>query len=312
MKITVTGAMGFIGGHLVPALIDREHGVTGIVEPGWSADAVSWHPFPADITSGDNLRYAFSGADVVIHLAARNHVLKETASDSLAEYRRVNVEGTRNVVRAATAAGVEYLVHVSSVKVVGEESDAVLDEGSTCTPKTPYGVSKLESERVVAEEAARGNMKAVILRLPMVYGPGNRGNLPRMIRWADRGLPFPLLQPENLRSMVYVGNVVAGILALLKGRPSGVSTYFLKDRDDCTTRFLYSTICRELGKTPRFLSVPSMLVRLGGIVSDDLRKIAGSLRVSSARIEKEIGFHPPHSLPEGLGKTVRWHMCSTH
>lgn len=270
------------------------------------------HAFTVDVTTGQGLDEALVGADAVVHLAARNHVLKDTAKDPMAVYRKVNVEGTRNVVRAASASGVKRFVHLSSVKAMGEESGEVLDEESQCSPKTPYGISKFESEEVVRTGATREGMRAAILRLPMVYGPRNKGNLPRMIRWAERGLPFPLFQPDNFRSMVYVENVVAGILAMLEKSQGGVSTYLLKDREDCTTRQLYSEICRGLGKSPRFLPVPSTMVRLGGMLSEDIRKVTGSLRVSSVKIEKEIGFIPPVPFEEGIARTVKWYRDSAH
>lgn len=306
MKVAVTGSAGFIGSHLVPALLAEGFRVASIDLPGASErERGGVERFPADVASGEGLPAAFAGADAVVHLAARNHVLKETARDPLAEYRRVNVGGTRNALRAAAGAGVRFFVHASSVKAVGEESEAILDEDAPCSPKTPYGISKRESETAVADEA-RGTGNAVVLRLPMVYGPGNRGNLPRMIRWAERGLPFPLFQPDNLRSVLFVENAVAGILAALRLRPRGVSTFFLKDREDCSTRLLYSAICRELGTPPRFLPVPAAIVRLGGMVSEDFRKVTGSLRVSSAKAEKAIGFDPPVSFQEGIARTVRW------
>lgn len=306
MKVAVTGSAGFLGSHLVPALLAEGYRVAAIDLPGaGGAQADGAERFPADIVSGEGLPAGFSGADAVVHLAARNHVLKETARDPLAEYRRVNVEGTRNVLRAASASGARFFVHMSSVKAVGEESERILDEESPCSPKTPYGESKRESELVVEEET-RGMGNAAILRLPMVYGPRNKGNLPRMIRWAERGLPFPLFHPDNLRSMAYVENVVAGILAVLRKPSRGVSTFFLKDGEDASTRLLYSAICRELGKHPRFLPVPAALVRIGGALSEDFRKVTGSLRVSAGKLEREIGFVPPVSFREGIARTVRW------
>jgi nucleoside-diphosphate-sugar epimerase len=266
--------------------------------------------FAADIVSGDGLSMGFPGAEAVVHLAARNHVLKETSQDPLAAYRRVNVEGTRNVAQAASDAGARLFVHLSSVKAMGEESDSLLDEESPCVPKTPYGISKLESEDAVRVVSERSGMTAVLLRLPMVYGPGNKGNLPRMIRWAARGYPFPLFQPDNVRSMIYVENAVAGILAVLKSAPAGAATYILKDKEDCSTKTIYSIISKELGKRPRFLRVPVAVVRFGEVFSDDFRKITGSFRVSSAKIERELGFFPPFSVQEGLARTVRWHMHS--
>ncbi len=305
MKVVVTGSAGFLGSHLVPALLAEGCRVATIDLPGTAGWPDGVEHISADIAAGEGLSAGFEGADAVVHLAARNHVLRETARDPLAEYRRINVGGTRNVLRAASGSGTTFFVHMSSVKAVGEESEGILDEDSPCSPKTPYGISKLESEAAVEEEI-RGRGDAAILRMPMVYGPRNRGNLPRMIRWAERGLPFPLFQPDNLRSVLYVENAVAGILAALRKRPRGVSTFFLKDREDCSTRLLYSAVCRELGKAPRFLPVPAAIVRLGGRISEDFRKLSGTLRVSSAKAERALGFVPPVSFEEGISRTVRW------
>jgi len=193
---------------------------------------------------------------------------------------------------------------------MGEGNGDILDETTPCLPSTPYGISKLESEEVVRAEADGAGMAVVIFRLPMVYGPGNQGNLPRMIRWADRGLPFPLVQPDNLRSMVYVGNVVAAVKAVLKGHhPDGAAprTYIIKDDADCSTRMIYSSICHAMGKAPRFLPLPSALGRVAGAISEDFRKITSSFRVSSAKIREEIGFVPPVAGEEGIARTVRWY-----
>ena len=256
-RIVVTGASGFVGSHLVPALLKRGWSVTALVEPGLGEKVEGAETVEADIASGEGLASAFKGAEAVVHLAARGHVLKERAKDPLKEYRRVNVEGTRNVLRCALEAGARLFIHLSSVKAMGEEGEGVLDEGSACSPSTPYGTSKLESEEAVRKEVMGSGMHATILRLPMVYGPGNKGNLPRMIHWADRGLPFPVVQPDNLRSMVYVENVVAGILKVIEGAGKGVSAFILKDREDYSTPEIYTAICEALGVKPRFLSIPS-------------------------------------------------------
>ena len=312
-RIVVTGASGYIGSHLVPVLLGADDEIVCILEPGAGNPFAGAQTFTADICTARGVSEALTGAKVVIHLAARNHVLRETAKDPLSEYRRVNVEGTRNVVRAARKQGVGLFVHVSSIKAMGEGTRDILDETVPCLPSTPYGISKLESEEVVREEAARAGMRAVILRLPMVYGPWNKGNLPRMIRWADRGLPFPLVQPDNLRSMVYVGNVVAAVKAVLEAHPAGGAaprTYIVKDDADCSTRMIYSSICRALGKVPRFLPLPSALGRVAGAISEDFRKVTSSFRVSSAKIREEIGFVPPFSGEEGIARTVRWYKRS--
>lgn len=310
MKIVVTGSGGFIGGRLVGSLCEVGHTVTCTDKIGMSGARGKTPVFELDVTIGEGLLRAFEGADGVVHLAARNHVLKETEEDPLSAYRRVNVEGTRNVVRAAVRAGARWVIHFSSVKAMGEGGDAVFDERSPCRPATPYGISKLESEGVVRQEAEGSGIRAVIFRLPMAYGPGNLGNLPRMIRWADRGLPFPLFHPDNLRSMIYVGNVVHAVLLAIREAPLGVSTYILKDVEDYSTRKLYTAICRELGKPPRFLPVPAWMARLGGVLSEDMRKVIGSFRVSSGKIRKELGYSPPFSLEQGIAETVEWYRRS--
>ena len=311
MNVVVSGATGFIGSHLLPALLREGHVVKALIEPG--VDTVRWKgvdSFAADIISGDGVSVAFQGADAVVHLAARNHVLKEASRDPLAAYQRVNVDGTRNVVRAASLAGARLFVHLSSVKAMGEGSDRILNEESPCVPKTPYGISKLESEEVVRAEAGGEGMSVVILRLPMVYGPVNKGNLTRMIRWAEKGFPFPRYHPENLRSMAYVGNVVAGIMAVLNASPQGIATYILKDKEDYSTRRMHGAICSALGKEPRYFPVPSLGVRVGGWLSEDFRKITGSFLVSGAKFEEEMRFTPPFSLEEGIERTVEWYRHS--
>ncbi len=310
MKIAVTGSSGFIGSHMISALIMNKHDVTSMIDSADVQGSDSQIRYKADITVGEGLEKAFRDADGVIHLAALSHLTKGKTKNPLARYRKINVEGTQNVIRAAVRAGARWFIHFSSIKAMGESSADVLDEESPCMPKTPYGISKLESEEVVQSEARRSGMRAVIVRLPMAYGPRNRGNFPRMIRWADWGLPFPLFQPDNLRSMIYVGNVVAGVLAMLNGAPKQVSKYILKDSEDYSTRKIFSAICRELGKPQRFFSIPSTVVRLGGVLSEDFRKVTESFRVSSEKIGKELGFYPPFSLEEGVARTIDWYKRS--
>lgn len=306
MKVAVTGATGFIGSHLVQALKGCGWDVTAVTEPGDPVGCGNARGFSADIVSGEGLMGALSGADAVVHLAARSHVLRENSADPLAEYRKVNVAGTKNVIRAAIDSGVKIFVHLSSVKAMGEECVGVLDENAPCLPKTPYGISKLESEEVVRTETAGSGMSSIILRLPIVYGPGNKGNLPRMIRWANVGCPFPVFHPDNLRSMIYVGNVVAGIKEILKASLQGSTTYILKDREDYSTRMVFIAVCNSLGKKPRYFPVPSLAVRLGGLLSEDFRKVTGSFRVSSSKFEEDFHFTPPFSLEKGIARTVQW------
>ena len=310
MKVAVTGASGFIGFHHLPSFASLGYRLVALMEAGTRTRFNDLETRTVDVSSGEGLAEGLKGVDGVVHLAARNRVLKETEKDPLSAYRRVNVEGTRNVICMAIRAGARWFLHFSSIKAMGEGGDAVFDENSPCHPASPYGISKLESEEVVRQEAEKSGLRAVIFRLPMAYGPRNLGNLPRMIRWADRGFPFPLIHPDNLRSMVYVGNIVHGVLLAIEKAPPGVSTYILKDAEDYSTRRIYATICRELGKPPRFLPIPAWMVRIGGLFSEDIRKVAGSFRVGSTKIEKELGYSPQFSLDQGIAETVRWYKHS--
>ena len=311
MRVAVTGSTGFIGSRLNPALMQAGCDVVGTVKPG--RKEIPEEPpdyISADIATGEGLPEALAGADVVIHLAAKTRFIRERTKDPLAEYRRANVDGTRNVMREAAKTGVKQFIHVSSVKAVGEGSEKILDEDDICLPKTPYGISKMESENVIREEAERNGMSGIVLRFPLVYGPGNRGNLLKMIHWANRGFPFPLFQGDTIRSVLYVDNAVAGILKVLEKVPERIVTYFIKDRQDCSTRLIYSLICRELGRSPRYLRIPASVVRFGGMLSDDFRRVTGSFQVSSEQIEKDTGFIPPISTEEGIARTVEWYRRS--
>jgi len=310
--IAVTGAGGFIGSALVPALSGAGHSVIPLVRIGKGKSSALGNVKEIDVATGEGLARGFEGADSVVHLAARTPAARDSGKGAIA-YRMVNVEGTRNVVRTAVRSGVKAFLHVSSIKAMGESSDRILYEDDDCKPETPYGVSKLESEKIVREETEGKGTRGIILRLPMVYGPGDQGNFYRMIRWADRGFPLPIFSPESLRSMIYIGNVVAGIMAVLKNSPAAgpsTSVYILKDRLDCSSRMIYTMICGALGKSPRFLNIPGMLARFGEVFSGDIRRVAKPFRVGSEKITREMEFAPPFDLETAICETVRWYRCS--
>jgi nucleoside-diphosphate-sugar epimerase len=310
LKVAVTGGTGFVGSHLLPALVQEGHEVVCTVRPGTSSSTDGVRAVRADVGTGEGIERALAGAEAVVHLAALTRFSRDGPGEALGEYRRVNVEGTEAVARAALSCGARIFVHASSVKAMGEGSEEVLDESSPCAPDTPYAKSKLESEGVVREVFGGAGRCAAVLRLPMVYGPGDRWNLPRMIRWAEKGLPFPLVRPDPVRSLIYAGNVAAGIAALLSAPPAGFSVFLTTDGEDRSTSDLYSAVCRELGREPRFLPVPAVAARIGRRFSRDLRRLTTSFRVSSAKIEREIGFVPPVSFDEGLARTVEWYRRS--
>lgn len=213
MKFLVTGANGFVGNALVAALQQDGHSVRRALRNRREAesDAVA----VGDINGLTDWADALHDIDVVIHLAARVHVMQETAGDPLAAFREVNVEGTENLARQATAAGVKRLVYVSSIKVNGEATllGRTFREEDTPHPQDPYGISKWEAEQVLHRVAAETGLEVVIVRPPLVYGPGVKGNFAQMLKVLKRGIPLPLASIRNRRSFIYVGNLVDALLA---------------------------------------------------------------------------------------------------
>ena len=319
--ILVTGATGFLGQHVCRALVAGGVAVRGLVRSADSATIAGVTPFPcADLSDRPALRRALRGADAVIHLAARAHVMRDAAADPLAEYRRTNVEGTRAVVEEALAAGVPRLVFASSVKAVGEASTTPWTEATPALPTDPYGISKLEAERVVAEAAGSGAMATTVLRLPLVYGPGMKANMLRLFDIVDRGVPLPLGSVRNRRSLVFTGNVAAAIQTVIATPAAAGEVFFVRDLQEASTPDLIRAIARALGRPARLVPVPIQLFRLAGRAGDMLSrfvrmpigtstvsKLFGSLSVDASRIALVTGFRPPYSMEEGLRITAEWY-----
>ncbi len=204
-KILVTGATGFIGGALCARLLAE--GVPARAAVGREEPACS---FPEGIAAvsidsiGQDTDWAeaLEGIDTVIHLAARVHVMDETAEEPLAAYRRVNVSGTERLGRMAAASGVKRIVFLSSVKVHGEETSGKYTEAGRPAPSDPYGVSKLEAEEILRKIAGETGLEVVIIRPPLVYGPGVKANFYRLMGLVARGLPLPSGGINNARSLV--------------------------------------------------------------------------------------------------------------
>ena len=281
-----------------------------------------------DIRDAAKLKEATAGADVIFHLAGRTHALSEAAEDDAA-YHAVNVEGTRNVLEGANAGGVPRVIFFSSVKIFGEETTECLDETAPAWPLTAYGRTKLEAETLVREFARTTGGLGVSLRLPLVYGPGVKGNIYRMIWAIDHHLfpPFPDL--PNRRSLVHVSNVVTAALLAASGAATS-SCYIVTDRLPYSTRKLYELICRALGKQIPHWQMPlaalGIFGRLGDLAgritkrrfpidSASLNKLVGSAWYNSQRISRELGYAPAidfeSALPELIAEYRNWAQYSS-
>ena len=267
----VTGATGFIGSRLVRRLRGAGVRVRAIGRSRVPADADE--SIRLDLTAGPIDAALFEDIDVVFHLAAKTHDMAE-AADADEAYARINVDGTRHVVDAARAARVPRVVFVSSVKALDEGGPDQHDESHSPEPTTGYGRSKLAAERLVLEAAASGGPSGVCLRFPLVYGPGQRGNLTRMIAAVDRGRFPPPPDNGNRRSMLHVENAVdALLLAAAHDRAAG-QVYLVTDAEAYSTRQLYDWLREALGKPPATWSVPAWVFRALAAVGDAARTVA--------------------------------------
>lgn len=315
MSLLLTGATGFVGQHLVSELKRRNlpYQIAVRTQAGNSA-----HPgciSVGDINAHTTWSHALEGVTNIVHLAARVHITQETSSDAYAAFRAVNTEGTLNLARQAAAAGVRRFVFLSSVKVNGEGSPHAYLETDTPAPEDAYAVSKWEAERGLWEISAETGMQIIILRIPLVYGLGVGANFLQLLQTVNKGWPLPLRGIANRRSLLYSGNLVDAILAVLKHPDAANKLYLLSDGQDVSTSQLVELIAKALNKPPRLFSVPQGLLRAAAGVlgkSSAVDRLFGSLYLDSAKIQQELHWKPPFTLQQGLAQTAEWLLNVRH
>ncbi len=259
----------------------------------------------------------------MVHLAGRAHVMRESTANPLEAYRAANVELTRVAIQAAAAAGCRTFVLASSVKAVGERNDAPWNEETPAQPLDPYGISKLEAEQVVAAEGKRLDVRTVILRFPLIYGPGMGANMLKLFRAVDRGIPLPLGAVANRRSLLFVGNAASAVELALARADAGSGLYFVSDGHDLSTPELVRAVAAALGRRARLVNVPPALFTLAGRIGDRLsalipvpvtsgavRRLQDSLTVDITRIRAALGYQPPYTVEQGLALTAQWYRAS--
>ncbi len=329
--ILVTGASGFVARHLIPLLLERGWHVKAavrnqqtfdVLQLRFSESALRANMTPVVVGEVDGKtewQRSLEGVAAVVHLAARAHILHDKSPDPEREFFRVNVEGTGNLAEQSIRSGVKRFVFISSIGAMTSLSDEVLDEDSPCRPNTPYGCSKLKAERLLVELAQGSTMAWTILRPTLVYGPGNPGNMERLIRLVKSGFPLPFGGVRNRRSFLFVGNLVDAIVAGLE-RLNAVNRVFLvSDGEDLSTPDLIRRIAEHMNCPARLLPVPSNLLKMGGWLGDFMERIAlrpfvlnggvierllGSLAVDSRCIRTSLNWFSPFTVDEGLSLTV--------
>lgn len=305
MRVLVTGANGFVGRGVVRTLMSEGRDVVAAVRTRDARVPANVETrMVSDLTSAD-WRPVLVDVSHVVHLAARVHIRQETAADPVLEFRKANVEGTARLARQAVEAGVRRLVYVSSIKVNGELG--TFSETSVVAPADPYGLSKWEAEECLRRLAAETALDVVILRPPLIYGPGVGGNLGALMRLIERGVPLPFARIDNRRSLVGLANFADLVNTVLDHDKAGGEVFLVSDGEDLSTPDLVRRIAAAMKRAPRLFPVPTSWLRLAAkIVSrqDEAQRILGSLQIRTAKVSELLDWRPPMSIDEGMHDAV--------
>lgn len=301
--VLVTGARGFVGRPVVEALIAAGYHVIGAVRTQAQAGKASegYREVAAgELGSDTDWREAVAGAAVVVHLAARVHQMQDRAADPLAEFRRVNVEGTRRLAEQAAAAGVTRFIFVSSIKVNGEGTAVgqAYRETDAPAPADPYGISKLEAEVALRQVGARTGLEVVILRPPLMVGRGVKGNLASLAGAIRKGRPLPFgAITENRRSLLDVRNLADAIVRCAVHPGAAGEVFLVSDGVPVSTAELARRVGKAAGREPRLLSLPVAWLRFAGRIAGKgpaVGRLTGSLLIDDSKIRKLLEWTPPH------------------
>lgn len=290
MSIVITGATGFIGTKLVKFLRARDASVHSLARDG-------------------NIEQAMVGAKTVVHLAARVHVMHDMARNPLEEFRRANVDATKALAVQAALAGVERFVFISTVKVNGEQTqpNQPFTEVDEPNPLDDYGRSKYEAEVALRQVAIETGMDVVIIRPPLVYGPGVKANFAALMRAVVRGWPLPFGSIKNARSLVGLDNLIDFIYCCMTHPAAANQTFLVSDGHDLSSAELVRELASAAGRAPNLWSMPQWLLELAGMVvgkRNAVQRLCSSLQVDIAKAQNLLGWKPPLSIEQGFKKTM--------
>ena len=320
-RVLITGADGFVGKAVCRRLLE-----SGLPPRAGLRNASLWPALKAatpgldefatigDLGANPDLRLPLDDVSAVVHLAARVHVMRDGAANPLEEYRRTNVNGTKTVALAAVEQGIRRMVFVSTVKVNGESTcGRRFSEDDPPDPQDPYAVSKWETEELLQSIAAKTGLEVVIVRPPLVYGPGVRANFLRLMSLVERGLPLPLPDTNNLRSLIGVENLADCLVRCVTHPGAADHTFMVSDGEDVSTRELVVRLAPLLGRSARFLPVPEVALRLAARLvgkRSAIDRLLGSLEIDSRKVRRTLEWEPPVTLSCGLEATARWYLES--
>lgn len=313
-KVLVTGATGFVGEAIVfRLLLDNQFIPVAAVRAGSRLNGLC-QVIHFDLEQSAGLP-SLKSVDVVIHCAARVHVMHEIAEDSLAAYRRVNVDGTINLAKSAVRAGVRRFIFISSVKVNGEhtERNNRFKASDVPAPVDSYAISKFEAEIALQNIGRESGMEVVIIRPPLVYGPGVKANFLSMMRWINCGLPLPLGSIRNKRSIVALANLVDLVVTCISKPAAAGQVFLVSDGEDLSTTQLLRRMAFALGKTSKLLPVPVVVLKVAAYLlgkSNFYARLCGSLQVDIRHTQDVLDWTPPLSADQALRQTADYYRSS--
>ncbi|WP_240421719.1 NAD-dependent epimerase/dehydratase family protein [Paenibacillus periandrae] len=303
-KVLVTGATGFIGQAVCRVLVDagyEVHGLSRSKQTFSTANGIHWHVY-SDVDDQRGIEAALQGMDAVIHLAARVHQMNDRIADPLAEYRKVNTQGTKLLAKAAVKASVRRFIFVSSIKA-SEDAKALAED--------PYGLSKREAEAELHKISEASGLETVIFRPCLVYGPEVKANFLSLLKMVQAPIPLPFAKLQNRRSFLYVNNFADAILCSLSANQAVGRIFAVSDCHDVSTTELIQTVAWAAGVKARMFYLPQWTLRWLGTCtgrSSAIERLVGSLTVDTSTIRNELVWTPPFTFQEGIMSTVQWYL----
>ena len=316
-RLLLTGATGFVGSAIQQRIVEDGNYDLTIAVRNINEQSKAVHIIKVDdLTFNTDWSEALKGVDVVIHSAARVHVMDDTSADPITEFRKVNVEGTLNLARQAVEAGIKRFIFISSIKVNGEgtERGKPYIEGSKPNPIDPYGISKYEAEQGLLELAQTTSLEVVIIRPTLVYGENVKGNFHSLMKWTHKGIPLPIGGiKQNLRSLISVDNLVDFIVTCIEHKDAKNEVFLISDDDDISTAGLLEEISKGLGVKNKTVNIPPKFINTAASAlgkSGVAQRLTGSLQVDISKAKNLLGWHPKYSSSESIQKAAKFYKSN--
>jgi len=321
--VLITGATGFVGRRLTENLLSQYPNIhlrlvvrkitQNLLDAHLQSDPRVHLEVVGDINAQTDWSGALNGVDVVIHLAARVHVMQDHASDPLQEYRQANTASSIHLAQAAAKAGVKRFIYLSSIKVNGEATNSgrPFSEDSLPAPIDPYGVSKWEAELGIEKICSQTGMEFVVIRPPLIYGPRVKANFKKLMQLVAKGLPLPLGAIHNQRSMLALDNLISFIDAVMTHPAAANQCFLLSDGQDLSTTQLLKLLAKGLHQSLWLIPLPTVILQtLAKVVGQSAasERLLGSLQIDSSKARQLLGWKPPLTVEEGIALTTEYYL----